>query len=412
MSAPTGATRRRAVPSRPQLAEFASRWPLFFFAATAVGLAACRSDVAPFESADQTPEENPLATQLTSSPGDERTPSWSAGGDSVYYSAQEPFGFSGHPGVLMAIAREGGAAVPVLTNVQFPGAAVRWLVAPALRPTGESLAYIEIGPLWEPGLPVCLMLQPGFSCGAPLADTAPPLRLIHVRLRDLAATGPLEDDPALLVNLDGVSQNSPSLPRSFVVNDYPFQQLFRDERALIFGPSWSPDGQRLVFSDGLQLLTWTISSNIAEPVPGTEDAIAPTWSPDGERIAFFHVERADSINGVCVRIALGDVVCEMDRTIYSLGRRVLSWVRPDGSGLAELGEGEDPAWSPDGSAIYFRRADQIWRRTVDGSDTTPIPFTESGRSPSISPDGQRLAFSKLSPQGDYDIWVIALDSLP
>jgi len=403
----------RPLAARPYTwaAEHTARCALLWLAVTAAALVACREDVAPFENDERASDANPLVTRLTSSAGDERTPSWSAGGDSVYYTAEGPSGFAGQPGVLMAIPREGGTAVP-LTNVQVPGGLVRWLVAPALGPSGESLAYVEIGPLWEPGLPVCLMQQPGFSCGAPLADTAPPLQLIQLRVRDLAAVGPIEDDPALVVTLAGVSQTSPALPRSFVVHDYPFQQLFRDERALLFGPSWSPAGNRIVFSDGLRLLIWTVGSDTAEPLPDTEDAVAPTWSPDGERIAFFRIERTDSISGFCVRIALGDVVCEMDRTIYTLGRRVLSWIRPDGSGLTEVGDGEDPTWSPDGSAIYFRREDRIWRSAVDGSGAASIPYTEGGREPSISPDGRQLAFSKRTPRGDYDIWVIAIDSLP
>jgi Tol biopolymer transport system component len=180
---------------------------------------------------------------------------------------------------------------------------------------------------------------------------------------------------------------------------------------LVFGPSWSPDGQRAAFSDGLQLFVWTVGADVAEPVPGTEDALAPAWSPDGEWIAFFRVERAGSISGSCVRIAFGSVVCEMERTVYSLGRRVLALIRPDGTGLTEVGEGEDPAWSSDG-ALLFRRDGQIWQSNPDGSDAASIPFTEDGREPALSPAGRHLAFSKLTSRGDHDIWVIALDSLP
>jgi hypothetical protein len=382
-------------------------------AATVLALEACRGDVAPFEGEDRTSSPNPAVTRLTSSFADERTPSWSAGSDSVYYSAQNPSTHPGQPGVLMAVAREGGPAAPTLTNVQSPGSEARWLVSPAVFATAERIAYSEIGPLWEPGLPVCEIHQPGgLSCDGPVTDTVPPLRQVWMRVRDLRATGPIDDDPALLIFLAGVSQGSTSLPTTYVVHDYPFQQLFRDERALVFGPSWSPDGQRIVFSDGLQLYIWTIGEDLAQPVPGTEDAMAPAWSPDGERIAFFRVERAGSINGACVRIAFGDVVCEMERTIYTLGRRVLALTRPDGAGLTEVGEGEDPAWSTDGATLLFRRDGQIWRSNPDGSAAAPIPFSEDGREPALSPDGHHLAFSKLTPRGDYDIWVIALDLLP
>jgi Tol biopolymer transport system component len=374
---------------------------------------ACRDDVSPFEGEDRLPSSNPAVTRLTASPGDDRTPAWSAGSDSVYYSAQNPSILPGQPGVLMTVPREGGPSATTLRNVQTSGSTARWLVSPATFAAAERIAYAEIGPLWEPGLPVCEILQPGgLNCEGPVTHTVPPLKHVHMRVRDLHATGPIEDDPAFLVALSGVSQGSPSLPRMYVVHDYPFQQLFRDERALVFGPSWSPDGQRIVFSDGLQLFIWTVGADVAEPVPGTEDALAPAWSPDEERIAFFRVERAGSISGSCVRIAFGDVVCEMERTIYTLGRRVLALIRPDGSGLTELGEGEDPAWSTDGTTLLFRRDGQIWQSNPDGSDAVQIPFTEDGREPSLSPDGRHLAFSKLTSRGDYDIWVIDLDTLP
>ncbi len=382
-------------------------------AATVLALESCRDDVAPFEGEDRAPSLNPAVTRLTSSPGDDRTPSWSAGSDSVYYSAQNPSILPGQPGALMAVAREGGPAVPSLGNVQSAGSEARWLVNPTVFAAAERIAYAEIGPLWEPGLPVCEIQQlGGLSCPGPLADTVPPLKQVHMRVRDLRATGPIDDDPALLVALSGVSRGSTSVPTTFVVHDFPFQQLFRDERALVLGPSWSPDGQHIVFSDGLQLFIWTVGEDAAEAIPGTEDAMAPAWSPDGERIAFFRVERAGSINGACVRIALGSVVCEMERTIYTLGRRVLALIRPDGTGLTEVGEGEDPAWSTDGATLLFRRSGQIWLSNPDGSDAAPIPFSEDGREPALSPDGRHLAFSKLTSRGDYDIWVIALDLLP
>ncbi len=381
-------------------------------AATVLALESCRDDVAPFEGEDRAPSLNPAVTRLTSSPGDDRTPSWSAGSDSVYYSAQNPSILPGQPGALMAVAREGGPAAPILTNVQSSGSEARWLVSPAVFAADDMIAYAEIGPLWEPGLPVCEIQQLGLACVGPVADTVPPLKQVWVRVRDLQATGPIDDDPALLVFLSGVSRGSISLPTTFVVHDYPFQQLFKDERVLVFAPSWSPDGQRIVFSDGLQLFIWTVGEEAAEAIPGTEDAMAPAWSPDGERIAFFRVERTGSINGACVRIAFGDVVCEMERTIYTLGRRVLALIRPDGTGLTDLGEGEDPAWSTDGATLLFRRDGQIWLSNPDGSDASPIPFSEDGREPALSPDGRHLAFSKLTSRGDYDIWVIALDSLP
>jgi Tol biopolymer transport system component len=97
--------------------------------------------------------------------------------------------------------------------------------------------------------------------------------------------------------------------------------------------------------------------------------------------------------------------------VYVDGPGTLVLVRPDGTGRVELGEGEDPAWSPDGAHIYVRRGDAIVRLTRAGGSPTPIAGTARGRAPAVSPDGSRLAFSRAKPSQtelDYDIWVVSL----
>ena len=92
------------------------------------------------------------------------------------------------------------------------------------------------------------------------------------------------------------------------------------------------------------------------------------------------------------------------------GAHILALTRPDGSDLTELGEGDEPAWSPNGNLIFFRRDDRIWSIRPDGSETTEVPGTQDGREPAVSPDGSKLAFARLNRAGDYDIWVIVLDT--
>src|SRR5437868_6796488 len=105
-------------------------------------------------------------------------------------------------------------------------------------------------------------------------------------------------------------------------------------------PSWSPDGTELAF-------TTTNDTDIAVAkadgsgrrllVEDTTRDIAPSWSPDGSQIAFF-------------------------RELYG-GAFVLYTIRPDGSGLHQLGHVQadnstPPAWSPDGSRLVFGGREQ------------------------------------------------------
>jgi dipeptidyl aminopeptidase/acylaminoacyl peptidase len=375
---------------------------------------ACRGDVSPFSAADRPGRAEQAALRLTFSRLDDRTPTWSPNGDSVYYAAVGFEGFSAEASVLVAVPRLGGAARPITRNVQIPGGLERRLVAAAVAPDGARFAYAEVGPPWPDPCPNTVI-----SCQPALGDPSlPPLRQVTLRVRRFDATGAVELDPALTVDLPGVlfDDDPFALPREHVVRYYPFHQLYARERASIFRPSWSPDGERLVYSDGLQLYVWEVGAPSGSPIPNTTDGVTPAWSPDGEWIAYTRLERADSSNAFCVYVppvpppGLG-YTCSQERTDYVMGRRILTVIRPDGGEARELGDGEEPAWSPDGRTLFFRREDRIWRMAIDGSGAESLPFTDGGREPAVSPDGRRLAFARRSQAGDYDIWVLTFEFL-
>ena len=368
---------------------------------------ACRGDSDPFQSRDRPPF---VEGQLTFSARNDRSPAWSADGRQIYYSA-EGFGeLATSPGVLLAYTLQSGIAEPLFPNVQSPGVrGDRWLVAPDLSATDPRLALIEIQGLWDAH--PCSLGLTDLACSperSPAQVERPPLMQIAVRVRRLDSTGPLEEDPTLEIELPGVIREGTG-PTTDYVHDYPFQQLFAAEAAFTFRASWAPDGERVVLSDGLRLLIWTVGETTADTLPDVEDAAWPAWSPDGELIAFSRLERADSMNVNCSYSGAFGLVCSQVRTEYVVGRHVVSVVRPDGSGLRELGDGDEPAWSPNGSTIYFRHTGQIWRMAADGSGAQPIPGTDGGREPAVSPDGTLLAFARESRLGDYDIWVTRLE---
>ena len=119
-------------------------------------------------------------------------------------------------------------------------------------------------------------------------------------------------------------------------------------------PSWSPDASRLVFarraptSGRTHLFVSEPKAHArAQPITdGPDDDAQPAWSPDGALIAF----------------------CSSPATVDEAARSNLFVVRPDGSGLRQLTEGDAfacrPAWAP-GRAIYFHAISDgrshIWR---------------------------------------------------
>ena len=178
---------------------------------------------------------------------------------------------------------------------------------------------------------------------------------------------------------------------------------------MLFRPSWSPDGQRITFSDGLSIRIWQVGAAATTIVPGTADGVSAAWSPDGEWIAFTVLARADSqvVNCAC---GSANPPVSATRWIYSVAEPVLVVVRPDGSDRREIGAGEDPAWSPDNQHVYARRDDMIVRVPAQGGAAVVIADTDRGRSPAVSPDGTRLAFARRKNQitVDYDIWIVSL----
>ena len=70
-------------------------------------------------------------------------------------------------------------------------------------------------------------------------------------------------------------------------------------------------------------------------------------------------------------------------------------INADGTGLRQLTDGLDPAWSPDGKRVAFTR----WRKPSpgiyvideDGKNETQVFGSEMTKSPVWSPDGKRLA---------------------
>ena len=381
-----------------------------------VAAIACRDAPGPFVPPNREAPSQPI-WQLTFNPGDDRAPTWSADGGRVIYTAAEFEDTAATRGLLLGIPFEGGVAEKVFVDVQTDTGPPFWFTTPALTASGEQLAFAHVIRLHDE----LLCSEPLFiDCGQP-ADTVfpePRLGTLALRVRGLDETGPFSTDPRIDVEFKGrffdATRPTDGLPGVWVIDYYPFHQVHVEENTLIFRPTWSPDGARLAFSDGLRILIWNVDENTAPtPVAGTTDGVSPAWSPDGAWIAFSRLERLGSEFGFCrifVNSPKGPLLnCAEERTTYTIGQRVLTIIRPDGTELTELGEGEEPAWAPDGTMIFYRQGDQLWKRSLAGGEPMSVPGTAGGREPALSPTGDHLAFVRPERDSTYNIWIARLE---
>ncbi|GAP06436.1 periplasmic component of the Tol biopolymer transport system [Anaerolinea thermolimosa] len=159
-------------------------------------------------------------------------------------------------------------------------------------------------------------------------------------------------------------------------------------------PDWSPDGRQISFisdqdgsrnlyvmnADGTNQHQLTDKSSLARADGGYVQW--QQWSPDGEEIAFTFNPGKGQGTGIYV-------------------------IHPDGSGLREIAPGgHEPAWSPDGSKIYFLSNEtgqvEIWVVNRDGSGRRQISHLMGtlfiDHSLRVSPDGTQLAFYGTGPE--------------
>ena len=155
--------------------------------------------------------------------------------------------------------------------------------------------------------------------------------------------------------------------------------ILTDDPAWDEGPSWSPDGDRIVFASdrgdnpGLNIYVMDSKGRILMKLTNESSNGQPAWSPDGTKIAFTR-----SFRGVHIWVIDAD------------GGNLIQ--------LTHLGSNYSPAWSPDGVRIAFvsakRHAEpEIYAMDSDGDNQVRLTDDLTPKdNPSWSPDGEWIAY--------------------
>jgi eukaryotic-like serine/threonine-protein kinase len=175
-------------------------------------------------------------------------------------------------------------------------------------------------------------------------------------------------------------------------------------------PAFSPDGKQVAFawngekSDNFDIYVKLVDTGTPHRLTThpAEDSFA-AWSPDGSHIAFRrHTPESDAVY-------LIPSLSGPERKIADIFPRLLG-PRVGGDGLAYSLDGKFLAVPDKSSAEEPFSIALISIETGDKRKlTSPLAGSVGDNTPSFSPDGSRLAFSRISGQGVEDIYLMRVE---
>jgi serine/threonine protein kinase len=232
------------------------------------------------------------------------------------------------------------------------------------------------------------------------------------------------------VMLDPLKAINPTLPSA---EAEPEIVQFTSGGGIADFPSWSPDGEWLVYASDASgnLEIWKQRSTGGRPTRlswSIHNESYPAWSPDGRSIACCTDSGGGAVllfpseGGVPVRIA--DIEARPswspDGKLLSLdwNGNILLMDLSRGSSRRVIVEGTSgmpqTVWSPDGEHLFFwdRRKGDIYTVPSIGGNRTPLNLIRPGEEVSglaCSPDGASLVFSRGQFGGRKNLWKVKID---
>lgn len=298
-------------------------------------------------------------------------------------------------------------ASPLLTQ-RKTGGLLNVYVAPALSPDGRNIAFISLGSLLRAEVFLDLYLADANTGERKARLTKSTLNPEYEELRYGYSQGAFSPDGRYFA-FTAQRKGKDILYIHDVQRNRTHRRLETDLVAMI-GPTWSPDGRRIVFSGLANGMTdlYMIDADGKNLRRLTQDVygdLQPSWSPDGRWIAFAS-ERGP----------------QTDLETLKFGEWQISLLDLETNDVAVIpgqeGKNLNPQWAPDGQSLAFisDRTGIAQLFLYDLNDREHYQLTRfvggvtslTEHSPAITwaQQADKLAFV-YQDNGDYQVWSIA-----